>query len=179
MSQNPDLPDSSEQASGGNERPRVDRVVVFLLISMFISFVVSVIDFVLLQMMVIQIHWFVIGLLLLAIGSVTKILPRKKLVEAGLGSALNTAYLQVVKDQRLVTDGFYKYIRHPIYSGDIMQKYGWVIMLSSLYGLVFVTIGLCGYLYRIRREEEMLVEVFGEEYKEYQRNTKKLIPYIY
>jgi len=179
MSKNQELPDNHENASEGNEKPRVDRVVVVILISMFISFVVSVLDFVLLQLMVIQIHWFFVGLLLLVIGSVTKILPRKKLVEAGLGSALNTAYLQVVKGQRLVTDGFYKYIRHPIYSGDIMQKYGWVIMLSSLYGLVFVTIGLCGYLYRIKREEEMLVEAFGEEYREYQRTTKKLIPYIY
>jgi protein-S-isoprenylcysteine O-methyltransferase Ste14 len=34
-------------------------------------------------------------------------------------------------------------------------------------------------LLRIEIEENMLVEAFGEEYREYQRNTKKLIPSIY
>jgi len=35
------------------------------------------------------------------------------------------------------------------------------------------------YRYRINAEEETLVEVFGGDYKEYQTQTAKLIPYIY
>ena len=35
------------------------------------------------------------------------------------------------------------------------------------------------YAYRIKREEAMLVAVFGEKYKEYIARTRKLIPYIY
>jgi len=42
-----------------------------------------------------------------------------------------------------------------------------------------VTVGAACYLFRIRNEERMLVEAFGEEYKKYQKTTKKLIPYIY
>jgi protein-S-isoprenylcysteine O-methyltransferase Ste14 len=32
---------------------------------------------------------------------------------------------------------------------------------------------------RIRIEEKMLIDAFGEEYKEYQKRTKKLIPFLY
>ena len=177
-SQNPEIPDNREHESRENERPRIDRLMIALSVSMLAGFVASVLDFVLVQMMVIQIHWLVIGFLLLVIGTVVKTLPRKRLVEAGFGSAKSTAYLQIVKDQKLVTDGLYKHIRHPIYCGDILQKYGWVIMLASLYGLLFVTVGAACYLFRIRNEERMLVEAFGEEYKKYQKTTKKLIPYI-
>jgi protein-S-isoprenylcysteine O-methyltransferase Ste14 len=128
---------------------------------MLVGFVASVLEFVFLQMMVIQVRWLVIGLLLMIIGMVVKSLARKKLVEAGFGSVKDTAYLQVVKGQQLVTDGLYRSIRHPIYTGAIIGMYGWVIMLSSLYGVLFVTIGFAGYLIRIGNEERMLVEAFG------------------
>jgi len=79
----------------------------------------------------------------------------------------------------MVTDGYYKHIRHPIYLGEIARMFGWVITLSSLYGLLFMIIGSFFLLIRIEVEEKMLIEAFGEEYREYQRKTKKLIPYIY
>jgi protein-S-isoprenylcysteine O-methyltransferase Ste14 len=34
-------------------------------------------------------------------------------------------------------------------------------------------------LYRIRIEESMLVERFGDEYRNYRQTSKKLIPYLY
>jgi len=52
-------------------------------------------------------------------------------------------------------------------------------MLLSLYGLVFMTISLVFLHIKIRIEEKMLIEAFGEEYKEYQRTTNKLIPFLY
>jgi len=178
-SENPEIPDDHEHESGENEEAKVDRIVIAISVSMLIGSVAAVLDLVFLQMMVIQIHWLLIGFLVLVAGFVVKTRARKRLVEAGFASVKETAYLKIVKDQKLVTDGLYKHIRHPVYSGDLLQKYGWVIMLSSLYGALFVTIGLGCYLVRIRNEEKMLVEAFGDEYREYQRTTKKLIPYIY
>jgi len=35
------------------------------------------------------------------------------------------------------------------------------------------------YAYRIRTEERMLVEIFGERYREYQKHSKRLIPFIF
>jgi len=34
-------------------------------------------------------------------------------------------------------------------------------------------------LYRIGVEERMLIERFGDEYREYMKKTKKIIPFIY
>jgi len=34
-------------------------------------------------------------------------------------------------------------------------------------------------LYRIKIEEKMLIEKFGDEYRQYMEKTKKLIPFIY
>ncbi len=106
-------------------------------------------------------------------------LPRRSLVKAGFGSILKTPFLQIVEDHRLVTDGYYKHIRHPVYLGEIGRAVGLAITLSSLYGLVFTILGVVFLLIRIEIEEKMLIEAFGEEYKEYQQITKKLIPYIY
>ena len=50
---------------------------------------------------------------------------------------------------------------------------------SSLYGTLLMAVATIILLFRIETEEKMLIEEFGEEYREYQRNTKKLIPYIY
>jgi protein-S-isoprenylcysteine O-methyltransferase Ste14 len=57
--------------------------------------------------------------------------------------------------------------------------FGFVMGFSSLYGVLLVGVATIFFLFRIEIEEKMLIEAFGEEYKEYQRNTKKMIPYIY
>jgi protein-S-isoprenylcysteine O-methyltransferase Ste14 len=38
---------------------------------------------------------------------------------------------------------------------------------------------LFSFIYRINVEEKMLLQLFGEEYKQYKRYTKKLIPFLY
>ena len=191
MSQNPDIPHSdspksTNQGSDTIEEKKVrvlgfkeDWAVIPYIVLILIGFIVSIIDFVYVQMLVFQLSWVVIGIPLMVFGGVIRYLPRRSLVKAGFRSIWKTPFLQIVEDQRLVTDGYYKHIRHPIYLGEIGRALGLVITLSSLYGLVFMIIGLVFLLIRIEIEEKMLIEAFGEEYREYQRNTKKLIPYIY
>jgi protein-S-isoprenylcysteine O-methyltransferase Ste14 len=156
-----------------------DWAVIPYIALILIGFIVSNVDFVYLQMHVFQLFNAIIGIPILAFGAVMRFLPRKSLSKAGFKSIWKTPYLQIVEDHRLVTDGYYKHIRHPIYLGEIARMFGWVITLSSLYGLLFMIIGSMFLLIRIEVEEKMLIEAFGEEYREYQRKTKKLIPYIY
>ncbi len=158
---------------------REDWAVIPYLALILIGFIVSIIDFVYVQKIVFQSVWVITGVPILLFGGAMRFLPRRSLVKAGFGSIWKTPFLQIVEDHRLVTDGYYKYIRHPVYLGEIGRSFGLVIALSSLYGLVFMTLGTVFLLIRIEIEEKMLTEAFGEEYREYQRNTKKLIPYIY
>ena len=191
MNQNPDIPHSDSHKSDTQESDtieekkvrvlgiREDWAVIPYLALILIGFIVSIIDFVYVQKIVFQSVWVITGVPVLLFGSAMRFLPRRSLIKAGFGSIWKTPFLQIVEDHRLVTDGYYKYIRHPVYLGEIGRSFGLVIALSSLYGLVFMTLGTVFLLIRIEIEEKMLTEAFGEEYREYQRNTKKLIPYIY
>jgi len=97
---------------------------------------------------------------------------------AGFG-LLNSARLQIVEGHQLLTDGVYSRIRHPLYLGEIMRNLGFTLILSSLYGFVIVLVGSLFLPFRIEIEERMLLAEFGQEYEEYKKRTKKLIPYIY
>lgn len=79
----------------------------------------------------------------------------------------------------LIKNGIYKHIRHPIYLAIILLYGGIPLLFSSLYGFVIMLGFIPCLLFRIRIEESMLIEEFGDEYREYIKKTKKLIPLVY
>jgi protein-S-isoprenylcysteine O-methyltransferase Ste14 len=80
----------------------------------------------------------------------------------------------------LIRQGPYKYIRHPLYLAAIFWCVGWPLFIKSLLGsmtaLAFIIPAL---RIRINDEEQELVRVFGEDYRKYQEETWRLLPYIY
>ena len=99
--------------------------------------------------------------------------------KAGFSNLTSTKIVQVVDGHQLITDGLFSQIRHPLYLGFLLMLFGITIIFASLLGAVLIAISVVFILIRIRIEEEMLTQTFGEAYREYQGNTKKLIPYIY
>jgi protein-S-isoprenylcysteine O-methyltransferase Ste14 len=87
--------------------------------------------------------------------------------------------VRILPDHRLITNGPYSLIRHPIYLGEILLAFSIPMMANSFYGFVIMLVILPILLHRIGVEERALVSKFGQEYIEYSRNTKKLLPYIY
>lgn len=87
--------------------------------------------------------------------------------------------LEVRKDHELVKHGPYKYIRHPIYTGTIIALLAIPIFSSSPLGLFFSLLSIPLFVHRIRNEEKMLIEEYGDEYREYQETTWSLFPYVY
>ena len=85
----------------------------------------------------------------------------------------------IVDEHKLITDGIFGHIRHPLYLGKIVAHFGIALFFSSLWGAVLMAISAVCFLIRIRVEEEMLIEEFGDAYHEYRKHTKKIIPYIY
>ncbi len=78
---------------------------------------------------------------------------------------------------RLVTDGPYRWLRHPAYTGLLLVFAGinlalgtWLGALVGL-GLVFIAA-----VYRIHIEENTLLEFFGNEYREYMKHTWRMVP---
>jgi protein-S-isoprenylcysteine O-methyltransferase Ste14 len=83
---------------------------------------------------------------------------------------------EIVEEQRLVTSGPYRYVRHPMYALWILDCVGiallaanWLVGASYLGSAVLL-------LFRMPVEERMLVREFGGEYREYMSHTGRLIP---
>ena len=88
--------------------------------------------------------------------------------------------LVIRADHQLITHGIYRFVRHPIYLGAIMVVgIGVPVFVSSLYGLLIMSALIPIFLNRIRMEEELLTEEFGDAYRTYKKTTRKLIPFIY
>ena len=87
--------------------------------------------------------------------------------------------LRTLPNHKLIKHGIYKHIRHPISLAVLIYVPGMPLIFSSLYGFL-LTLGLIPLiLYRIKIEEKMLIEKFGNEYREYMKKTKKIIPFVY
>jgi protein-S-isoprenylcysteine O-methyltransferase Ste14 len=87
--------------------------------------------------------------------------------------------LVIREDHQLITHGIYRFTRHPVYLGVIIAIIGVPVYASSLYGLLTMSALIPIILNRIRIEERMLTEEFGDAYRTYMETTSKLIPFIY
>jgi len=114
-----------------------------------------------------------VGASSLLLGLILRVLARK-----ALGKHFSYA-LRVINDHTLVRHGIYKYIRHPAYSGYLLFYFGVTLLFSSWYGFLIMLLLIPCFLYRIRIEEEMLVDRLEAEYQAYKKVSKKMIPYLY
>jgi len=86
----------------------------------------------------------------------------------------------VQEEHELITDGPYRYMRHPRYSGIILWIFGVALIFLSIAGLVLAVLMAILMLLRIPKEERLLHEEFGKEWENYcRRTTKKVIPFVY
>lgn len=83
---------------------------------------------------------------------------------------------QVLPQQSLVRQGIYRYIRHPIYTGDILLLIGLELALNSWLVLA-VAIPLLIAVKQTMTEEALLARVFPD-YSAYCGQTKRFIPFI-
>lgn len=114
-----------------------------------------------------------LGLVLIVLGMALRTWSRVSLKAAYQGN------LQVRADQHVVTTGAYRTIRHPGYLAFIVLALGLAVGFSSLSGLLGVVLLVGALRYRIRAEEAMLVQAFGQEYTVYASHTHRLIPGVW
>jgi protein-S-isoprenylcysteine O-methyltransferase Ste14 len=93
---------------------------------------------------------------------------------------LYSGHVEVQVGHHLVQSGPYRFIRHPGYTGFLLVALGLVIGYSSWIGLAALPILLLpGLGYRMRVEERLLTNQFGEEYQAYCLRTRRLIPFLW
>ena len=91
-----------------------------------------------------------------------------------------TCVVLIKDDHRLVRSGLYKHVRHPAYTGALLAHLGLGMSFSNWFSIAlsFVPYSVAA-LYRLRVEEQALRDAFGEEYDDYSRTTKRLIPRVF
>ena len=84
---------------------------------------------------------------------------------------------RMMKEQALITSGPYQVIRHPIYTAFILIL-GSTLFISSnwLIGLTWAGMTILDIASRIGFEESLMLEYFGDQYREYMRKTGRLLP---
>jgi protein-S-isoprenylcysteine O-methyltransferase Ste14 len=85
--------------------------------------------------------------------------------------------LHVLDDHRLVTHGPYRWVRHPMYSVFYLLIISWFLISANLLiGGLWIGVITLVVLYRLGREEQVMIETFGDEYRAYIQRTGRLLP---
>ncbi|MGD1091146.1 MAG: isoprenylcysteine carboxylmethyltransferase family protein [Bryobacteraceae bacterium] len=78
----------------------------------------------------------------------------------------------------LVTSGPYRFVRHPIYTGILAAILGSVLVGGTVWLIMFAGI-LLMFVWRVKTEEEFMTHLFPQQYPDYKKRTKALIPFVW
>jgi protein-S-isoprenylcysteine O-methyltransferase Ste14 len=85
--------------------------------------------------------------------------------------------LEIGERQTLITEGIYRKIRHPMYASQLVWSAAQALLLQNwVGGLSGLTSFLTLYLLRAPREEQMMLDHFGDDYREYMARTGRILP---
>ena len=91
-----------------------------------------------------------------------------------------TAVMALAKEHEMVESGPYRYIRHPMYLAFFVTGAGFFILSANwLLGIVYFLPLMVMYVTRASREEQMMIERFGDQYREYMKRTGRLLPRLF
>ncbi|MGD1170530.1 methyltransferase family protein [Mycobacterium seoulense] len=152
-------------------RPAQKFIITGSFLTLFATMVVSALDH--------RFGWSPVPAWLSVVGDV--------LMATGLGVAMlviiqngyAAATITVESGQTLVSDGLYRFVRHPMYVGNVIMMVGMPLALGSYWGLLFVIPGGLMLALRILDEEQLLTQELAG-YREYRERVRyRLVPYIW
>jgi protein-S-isoprenylcysteine O-methyltransferase Ste14 len=88
--------------------------------------------------------------------------------------------LEIRETHRLVTTGVYRYVRHPMYAAFFLWALAQALLLANW---IAGPAGIIGFgtlfAFRVRREERMMEQNFGDAYRAYEKQTRRIVPGIF
>jgi protein-S-isoprenylcysteine O-methyltransferase Ste14 len=88
--------------------------------------------------------------------------------------------LEVREEHRLVTEGLYRRVRHPMYLALLIYAAGQALVVPNyVVGPSCAVAMVLLFALRVGPEERMMLEVFGKDYKAYRERTRRLVPGIW
>jgi protein-S-isoprenylcysteine O-methyltransferase Ste14 len=85
--------------------------------------------------------------------------------------------LKIRTNHKLIITGPYKRTRHPMYTAFFMMHIGvFLITANWLLGVISISGLIVLFVFRIKKEENMMIENFGSEYENYMKRTYRFFP---
>ena len=89
-----------------------------------------------------------------------------------------SANVTVKQNHELKRTGPYAVVRHPIYSGFLLAMLGTAIAFGEIRGLIALVLAFIAWRVKSLVEERFMLDQFGEQYAQYKRDVKALIPFV-
>lgn len=161
-----------EKRLSGKEKEKAQRGVVALSGLMFpIGFVTAALDF--------RFGWSYPPEWLVVLSSVIFLIGYAMYAEVMRENAYLSRTVEIQKDQKVISSGLYKIVRHPMYLATLLMFLPMPLILGSFYGLIPFAIYPIAIVIRIQSEEKLLTEGLSG-YSEYKEKVKyRLIPFIW
>jgi protein-S-isoprenylcysteine O-methyltransferase Ste14 len=87
--------------------------------------------------------------------------------------------LRLREQHRLVTGGPYLWMRHPMYTSMFGVGIALALLAANWCFVLFAVAMTAGFVVRAPREERMMLETFGEEYRVYMQRTGRFFPKLW
>jgi protein-S-isoprenylcysteine O-methyltransferase Ste14 len=117
--------------------------------------------------------WFWTGFAITVLGLALAVWARQR-----LGPFWASA-IEIKTGHRLIQDGPYRLVRHPIYAGIMLGALGSGIADCDLGGSAGFAVIAASFLAKLRREERFIAENFGDEFQSWRKRTWALIPFVF
>ncbi len=96
-------------------------------------------------------------------------------VELELGRQFSPQ-LQLRSEHQLITSGPYSRVRHPMYTAFYGFGLSLALMSANWFFVAFFILSLVGLCLRVPKEEKMMLDQFGDEYRAYMERTGRFVP---
>jgi len=83
------------------------------------------------------------------------------------------------KEHKLVTNGIYRYVRHPLYTVGSSMFISFGMMADNWFIATLGVLAFIGMAIRTPKEEANLIEKFGDEYRQYMKTTGRFLPKLF
>jgi protein-S-isoprenylcysteine O-methyltransferase Ste14 len=84
----------------------------------------------------------------------------------------------VKENHEMICTGPYALVRHPIYTGLLLAILGTALLVGEWRGLLATLLMVISFWRKLRLEEQLMRQTFGEQYQRYREHTAALIPFL-
>lgn len=96
-------------------------------------------------------------------------------VFASIGANISPSHA-TREGHQLVTHGPYRWVRHPLYTTGMLAVLSLTLLTALWWVGLAMLIPLAVLIWRTQREEQRLIEAFGDQYRAYMRRTGRFLP---